>query len=485
MRLPDNIIGYDSMERIQKIHFIGIGGAGMSGIAEVLTNLGYHVSGSDISVSATTERLAKLGVDIAIGHDPSHIERVDVVVVSSAVDDANIEVRAARDNKIPVIPRAEMLAELMRFRFGIAIAGTHGKTTTTSLIVSILDEAGLDPTFVIGGRLNSVGTNAKLGQGAYLVAEADESDASFHLLQPMMAIVTNIDWDHMETYQGDYQKLQNAFVEFLHHVPFYGMTIICLDDPGVREILPSLSKPVTTYGTSAEADIKASQIVQNGLKTSFTVTRMKDGAEYDVTLNMPGKHNMLNALAAIAVASELAVSDDVIVKSLRDFKGIGRRFQVSAEIPWGEGSVLLVDDYGHHPNEILATLDAMRLAWPDRRSVMVFQPHRYTRTRDLFEDFVRVLSGVDLLVLMDVYAADEAHIPGADGRALSRAIRLRGEVNPIFLADEQELLSVLSGVLEAGDVLITMGAGSVGQIAATLPQQLKTALSEIPYEAQG
>lgn len=476
-RLPENIVGRHGMERIRRIHFVGIGGAGMSGIAEVLINLGYAVSGSDVSQSATTERLAGLGAMVRKGHEAMHVEGADVVVTSSAVDAANSEIERAHELKIPVIPRAEMLAELMRFRFGIAVAGTHGKTTTTSLTASILAEAGLDPTFVIGGRLNSAGTNAQLGKGAYLVAEADESDASFLYLQPMIAIVTNIDQDHMDTYHGEDRRLKEAFIEFLHHVPFYGLAVVCLDDPGVRGILPEISKPLRTYGTRREADVRACGIHHDGLKTHFKVERSCYSEPLSVTLNLPGRHNLLNALAAITVASELGVADRHITRSLAGFKGIGRRFQLNGELACGDGRVQLVDDYGHHPNEIAATLAALRLAWPGRRLVVVFQPHRYSRTRDLFEDFVQILSKVDVLVLLDVYTAGESFIPGADGRALSRAIRIRGRIDPIFVADVDDLPEILAGVIAADDVIVTMGAGNVGQLAVTLPQALGKALT--------
>ncbi len=461
---------------IEKIHFVGVGGTGMSGIAEVLSNLGYQVSGSDIRQSPVTERLQNRGVKLFIGHAASNVDDVDVVVTSTAVGGENPEVSAAKAMRIPVIRRAEMLAELMRFRFGIAVAGTHGKTTTTSLIASILAEAGLDPTFVIGGRLNSAGTNAKLGLGRFLVAEADESDASFLHLQPMLSVVTNIDQDHMETYGGSYQQLQDTFLEFLHHLPFYGLAVMCLDDPGVKSILAEVSKPVTTYGTDEEADVRAVDIEQRGMQTAFTVLR-RDKAPLEVVLNMPGWHNMLNALAAIAVATAIDVEDRAIVASLKEFKGIGRRFQLNGEIKLSPGVITLVDDYGHHPRELAATLEAMRQAWPDRRSVVVFQPHRYTRTRDLFEDFVDVLSAVDVLVLLDVYSAGEDFITGADGKALAQAIRVRGQVNPVFVSQQQELATILAGIVQPDDVLLTMGAGNVGQIAQQLPEQLQQALS--------
>ncbi|MFI3188627.1 UDP-N-acetylmuramate--L-alanine ligase [Crenothrix sp. D3] len=466
-----------TLGNIERIHFVGIGGTGMSGIAEVLSNLGYTVSGSDIKESTVTQHLADLGITIVIGHQRENIANVDVVVASTAIDRSNAEIDEAYRLRIPVIPRAEMLAELMRFRFGIAVAGTHGKTTTTSLTASILAEGGLDPTFVIGGRLNSAGTNAKLGLGNYLVAEADESDASFLYLQPMMAIVTNIDQDHMETYQGSFQRLKDTFIEFLHHLPFYGLAVMCLDDEGVRDILSKISKPVVTYGVHEDADVRAINVQQQGMHTHFTVLRKGDYPPLQVTLNMPGWHNMLNALSAIAVASKLSVVDSAIIKSLGAFKGVGRRFQLQGDIAIGAGKLTLVDDYGHHPREIAATLEALKQAWPDRRSVIVFQPHRYTRTRDLFEDFAHVLSGVAVLILMEVYSAGEAPIAGADGRALSRAIRLRGHVEPIFLENWQELPSVLAGIVKADDVVLTMGAGNVGQIASQLPQSLAEALA--------
>ncbi|SJM93776.1 UDP-N-acetylmuramate:L-alanine ligase [Crenothrix polyspora] len=457
---------------IKRIHFIGIGGTGMSGIAEVLLNLDYKVSGSDVKESPVTQRLAALGVVISIGHKRENVANVDVVVASSAIDRSNEEIDEAYLNRVPVIPRAEMLAELMRFRFGIAVAGTHGKTTTTSLVASILAEGGLDPTFVIGGRLNSAGSNAKLGLGNYLVAEADESDASFLYLQPMIAIVTNIDQDHMATYQNSYQRLKDTFVEFLHHLPFYGLAVLCLDDEGVREILPQLSKPIVTYGVHENADVRAIDIKQQGMQTHFNVIRRGDYPPLAITLSMPGWHNMLNALAAIAVASRLNVDNAAIIKSLQVFKGVGRRFQLNGDIALGNGKLTLVDDYGHHPREIAATLEALRQAWPDRRSVVIFQPHRYTRTRDLFEDFVHVLSTVDILVLMDVYSAGESVIPGADGRALSRAIRIRGQVDPVFVENWEELPHLLASIVKVDDVILTMGAGNVGHIATLLPQLL-------------
>ncbi len=478
MNMPDIQRPTQLLDIIKRIHFVGVGGTGMSGIAEVLSNLGYQVSGSDIKSSVVTQRLENEGVTVLIGHSKENIENVDVVVTSTAVDKENEEVKAAYENRIPVIPRAEMLAELMRFRFGIAVAGTHGKTTTTSLTASILAEGGLDPTFVIGGRLNSAGTNAKLGLGQYLVAEADESDASFLHLQPMMAVVTNIDQDHMETYGGSYQRLKETFLEFLHHLPFYGLAVMCLDDPGVQEILPQIAKPVKTYGIHKDADVRATEIEQQGMQTHFKVERWGDHKTLDVTLNMPGWHNMLNALASITIATRLDIDDQEIIKSLETFKGIGRRFQLNGDIAIGEGHITLLDDYGHHPREVAATFEAMRQAWPDRRKVVVFQPHRYTRTRDLFEDFVDVLSTVDVLILLDIYTAGETEIAGANGQSLSRAIRIRGQVNPVFVKDHRELATILAGIVKADDVVLTMGAGNVGQIATELPEKLKAELAK-------
>jgi UDP-N-acetylmuramate--alanine ligase len=471
MKLTEQIAGRYGMNRLRRIHFVGIGGTGMSGIAEVLLNLGYEVSGSDLGENASTRRLAGLGARIHHGHAADHVAAAEVVVVSSAVDRANVEVDEACRRKIPVISRAEMLAELMRFRYGIAVAGTHGKTTTTSLTSSVLAEAGFDPTFVIGGRLNSVGTNAQLGKGSYLVAEADESDASFLYLQPMIAVVTNIDQDHMETYGGDFGRLKNTFVEFLHHVPFYGLTVLCVDDPGVRDILPSISKPMKTYGFDPDADIRATDVRQEGLRSRFTVLRSGHDAPLEVTVNLPGRHNILNSLAVIAVAGELGINDETIQRALAGFKGIGRRFQINAEVLMDGGAVTFVDDYGHHPREIAATLDSARQAFPDRRLVLAFQPHRYTRTRDLFEDFVQVLSKTDVLVLLDVYPAGEAPVLGADGRSLSRAIRVRGQIDPVFVENVGELGEILPGIVEPGDVVLTLGAGSIGQAALELPQR--------------
>ena len=458
-------------DRVKRIHFVGIGGVGMCGIAEVLHNLDFRVSGSDVAENANTRRLVGLGVQVQIGHDAAQVRGADVVVISSAVKDSNPEVQAARAAKIPVIPRAEMLAELMRLQRGIAIAGTHGKTTTTSLVASVLAQGGLDPTFVIGGRLNSAGTHARLGRGEYLVAEADESDASFLHLQPFMAVVTNIDADHMDTYGGDFNRLKQAFVDFLHNLPFYGLAILCIDDPAVREILPRVHKPVRTYGTSADADVRATDITQDGMQMHFTATIGPGKAPMPITLNHPGRHNVLNALAVIAIATELGVNEAAIRDGLAQFTGVGRRFQVNGRVPRAGGDILLVDDYGHHPRELAVTIQAAREGWPTRRLAVAFQPHRYTRTRDLIDDFSAVLASCDPLFITEVYAAGEAPITGADGRALCRAIRARGG-NPVFVENVQDLPTVLVETLKANDVLLTLGAGNIGQVAATLPQRL-------------
>ncbi|MFN3786084.1 MAG: UDP-N-acetylmuramate--L-alanine ligase [Thiothrix sp.] len=468
-------IGNDHLarKRISRLHFIGIGGAGMGGIAEVVANLGYKVSGSDVAEGAMTRRLQSLGVTVYKGHKAEQVDGADVVVVSTAIDPANPEIVAAREKRIPIVRRAEMLSELMRFRQGIAVAGTHGKTTTTSLITSVLVEGGLDPTYVIGGKLNSSASNSKLGTGEYLVAEADESDASFLHLQPMIAVVTNIDEDHMSTYGGDFAKLKHTFVEFLHHLPFYGLAVLCVDDEHVREILPEVARPVVTYGFTEDADVQAVNVRFDGTQSLFSVHRPKGRPPLDIVLNLPGRHNVLNALAAIAVASEVDVPDQAIIDGLRKFDGVGRRFQQYGDITFATGkSATLVDDYGHHPREMQATLDAVRNIWPERRLVQVFQPHRYSRTRDLFEDFARVLSETDVLVLLDVYPASEQPIPGADGRALARAIRIRGKVDPIFVADVEDVPGVLKHILQDGDIILTQGAGSVGALAAGLPEKL-------------
>ncbi len=460
-----------AMRRIKHIHLVGIGGAGMGGIAEVLHNLGYQVSGSDLGHNAMTRHLAGLGIRIDHDHKGGNVQDCDALVISSAVKQDNPEVVAAHERRIPVVPRAEMLAELMRFRFGIAVAGTHGKTTTTSLIASLLGEAELDPTFVIGGRLNSAGTNARLGSGEYLVAEADESDASFLYLQPVFAVVTNVDVDHMSTYGGDYNKLRRTFIEFLHHLPFYGLAVVCVDDSGVREVMDECPRPMLTYGFSEAADLRASNVKQQGNTTTFTVSRAGH-ADLDISLNMAGHHNVLNALAAIAVAQELAVQDAVIVRALAGFQGIGRRFQINGEVQTAKGKALLIDDYGHHPREVAATLQAIRAGWPGRRLVVAFQPHRYSRTRDLFEDFTMVLSEVDALVLLEVYSAGEEPIAGADGRSLARAIRTRGQVDPVFIENVDDLAHALAGVIQDQDIVLTLGAGNIGMAAAQLVQQL-------------
>jgi UDP-N-acetylmuramate--alanine ligase len=459
----------DMRRRIRHIHLVGIGGTGMSGIAEVLLNLGYIVSGSDLKASQATARLARLGATIRYGHLDDHITGCDVVVISSAVATDNPEVVAARAIRIPVVPRAEMLAELMRFRYGIAVAGTHGKTTTTSLITSILAEGGYDPTFVIGGRLNSAGANARLGGGRYLVAEADESDASFLFLQPMMAVVTNIDADHLSTYGGDFGRLRETFIDFLHHLPFYGLAVLCTDDQQVRAILPRMSRPILTYGTGKDCDARATHIVHDGLLTRFLAHLPNLSAPLPITLNLPGLQSVLNALAAVSVAHELGVSDTAISRALKNFQGIGRRFQQHGELVLADGGrVTVIEDYGHHPREIHAVLAAMRGAYPDRRLVLAFQPHRFSRTRDLFEDFALVLSEVNILILLDVYPAGENPIPGADGRSLSRAIRTRGKVEPIFVEKTTDLPVVLPDLLHNGDLLLIMGAGDIGAMAAQL-----------------
>lgn len=460
------------MGRIRHIHFVGIGGAGMGGIAEVLLTQGYHISGSDLSENAVTSRLQKLGAIIIKGHQTKNVKGADVVVRSTAVLDDNPEIIAAREARIPVVPRALMLAELMRFRYGIAIAGTHGKTTTTSLVTSILAEAGLDPTFVIGGLLNSAGSNARLGASRYLVAEADESDASFLYLQPMISIVTNIDADHMATYNGDFSQLKQTFIDFLHHLPFYGLAVMCLDDPIINEIIPAVSRPIVTYGFNEKADFRAIDFWQKGTQTYFT-TLKPDGKELKIILNLAGRHNVSNALSAIAVATELGISDEAIQKALASFSGVGRRFQIYGEFKTSNGNVLLVDDYGHHPREITVTLEAIRAAWPQRRLVMAFQPHRYSRTRDLFEDFAKVLSEVDVLLLLDIYPAGETPITGVDGRSLCRNIRQRGRVDPIFIERGGSISTALKDVLQDGDVLLTQGAGDIGSIAAKLATELK------------
>lgn len=455
------------MRRIKQIHFVGIGGAGMGGIAEVLLNEGYKISGSDIGENAVVKRLVALGAKVHIGHQAKNISGASVIVVSTAIDKTNPEIQAAAEQRIPVVRRAEMLAELMRFRHGIAIAGTHGKTTTTSLIASILAEGQLDPTFVIGGLLNSAGTNARLGSSRYLVAEADESDASFLHLQPMVAVVTNIDEDHMETYQGDFEKLKDTYIEFLHNLPFYGVAVVCIDNPVVRELLPRIARTLITYGFSSDADVQATNYTQDGGVSRFTV-ELEGQLPIDLSVNLPGQHNVLNALAAIAVALEEGVSTEAISKALGEFAGIGRRFERLSDLTTSQGEMILVDDYGHHPREVEATIKAMRNGWPEKRLVMVFQPHRYSRTRDLFEDFVEVLSEVDCLLLLDVYAAGETVVPAADSKSLARAIRQRGQIEPVYVSDKEKLGELLAMQLKDGDMVITQGAGNIGAIARSL-----------------
>ena len=454
--------------KVKNIHFIGIGGSGMSGIAEVLVNLDFNVSGSDLASNATTKRLASFGATVYQGHEKAHLNDADVVVVSSAVNEQNPEIIAAREKNIPVIPRALMLAELMRFKQGIAVAGTHGKTTTTSLIASILAEAGMDPTFVIGGKLEAASANARLGTGEYIVVEADESDASFLHLSPILAVVTNIDQDHMGTYEHSFEKLKSAFVEFLQQIPFWGMAVLCTDDANIREILPRVTRPVMTYGTTDDARIRAKNIRADNGKMHFTVERINGvTTTFDVTLNLPGHHYVLNALAAIAVASELNVPDAAMIKALKEFKGVGRRFERYGEITAKTGGTFtLVDDYGHHPVEMQAVIAAARGAFPNRRLVMAFQPHRYTRTRDCFEDFVRVLSTTDVALLTEVYSAGEAPIVAADTRSLIRAIRVIGKNEPMFVETTDGLPEAILNIAQADDVVIVMGAGSIGQVAA-------------------
>jgi UDP-N-acetylmuramate--alanine ligase len=463
------------MRRIGTIHFVGIGGSGMGGIAEVLLNLGYRVQGSDLKPNAVTERLAGLGASIAFGHAAGNADGADVVVTSSAVATDNPEVQAAIARRVPVVPRAEMLGELMRFRQSIAVAGTHGKTTTTSLVASVLAEGGEDPTFVIGGRLKSAGTNARLGAGRYLVAEADESDASFLHLQPVIAIVTNIDNDHLGTHDGDFGRLCDSFVSFLQNLPFYGLAVLCHDDAHLRSILPRVARAITTYGLDEGADVRATDIRRERGRTRFTVQRPGHATPLEVVLNLAGLHNVRNALAAIAVATELEIDDAAIVRALAGFQGIDRRQQLIGEVDTAAGRITIVDDYGHHPTEVAATLDAIRQAYPGQRVVLVFQPHRYTRTRDLLDDFARVLAGADALLVTEVYAAGEAPIAGADGRAVCRAIRSRGQLEPVFVERVEDVAEALRGLLHDGDVVVTMGAGHIGALAHSLPARLAAA----------
>ena len=456
------------MRRIKRIHFVGIGGAGMSGIAEVLNNLGYQVSGSDIRESSATKRLQNAGVTVFFGHQESNVDGTDVVVASSAVNEENPEVSAAKALRIPVIPRAEMLAELMRYRHGIAVAGTHGKTTTTSIIASIFADAGLDPTFVIGGRVNATGTNAKLGESRILIAEADESDASFLHLQPMVSVVTNIEADHMDTYGGDFAQLERTFIEFLHNLPFYGVAVLCIDDPVVRSLQDRIGRHSLTYGFSEDADFRIHSLQKKGFASEFMLSR--PGADHDLplTINVPGEHYVLNATAAAAVAHDEGIADEHIQNGISRFQGVGRRFQVYGKYPCPHGEFTLLDDYGHHPTEVEATIKAVRQAWPDGRLVMIYQPHRFTRTRDLYEDFVRVLSEVDVLYLLEVYSAGEKLIPGADGRSLCRSIRQRGQLEPVFVESPEDIYGLLRPVVQAGDIVLTQGAGNVGALAVEL-----------------
>jgi UDP-N-acetylmuramate--alanine ligase len=463
----------DRMRRIHCIHFVGIGGSGMGGIAEVLLNLGYQVQGSDLKPNAVTERLEDLGAKIFLGHSAANVANADAIVVSSAVHADNPEVLEARMRRLPVVQRAEMLAELMRFRYSIAVAGTHGKTTTTSMVASLLAEGGLDPTFVIGGRLKSAGSNARLGSGKYLVAEADESDASFLHLQAMMAIVTNVDADHLITHGGDFEKLKQSFVDFLHNLPFYGLAVVCVDDPVLSTMLGDIGRPVLTYAIDAPADVRAINVVRSGMQTKFDVVRPGKLQPLPITLNLPGRHNVLNSLAAITVATELDVSDAAIQTALKNFQGIDRRLQQYGDAATANGKVTLVDDYGHHPTEIAATLEAVRQGWAGRRLVLAFQPHRYTRTHDLLDDFARVLaSSCDALIVTEVYAAGETPITGADGKAICRAVRSHGKVEPVFVDKIDALPDALKSIVRDGDVVVTMGAGSIGALAAELPRLL-------------
>ncbi|WP_434353343.1 UDP-N-acetylmuramate--L-alanine ligase [Psychrobacter sp. HD31] len=466
--LPKRLIEIPEMRRIGQIHFVGIGGAGMCGIAEVMKNQGYAVSGSDIKESAVTDRLKQIGIDVFIGHDSKNVKNADVVVVSSAIDRTNPEIQSALAARIPVVRRADMLGELMRYRHGIAVAGAHGKTTTTSLLTMMMTEAELDPTYVIGGKLNASGKNAAMGQSRFLVAEADESDASFLSLRPMAAIVTNIDEDHMETYENSYDKLKAAYIRFLHNMPFYGLAVICGDDKDLYGMIDDIARPTLTFGLEEHNDVRAVDVKTEGTKTHFTVLR-KDREPLALTLNIPGIHNVQNALAAITMATDEGVDDAAIVRALDKFAGVGRRFEQNACVKKEDGDILLIDDYGHHPVEVEATIKAARQSYPDRRLVMLFQPHRYSRTRDCYDDFVKVLSQVDELLLLDVYSAGEEPIVGADSKSLARSIRHRGEVEPTII-DKDNLKAVMQRVLKANDLLITQGAGNVGQVCTELAE---------------
>jgi UDP-N-acetylmuramate--alanine ligase len=470
----------ERMRRINTIHFVGIGGSGMCGIAEVLLNLGYAVQGSDLKASSVTRWLSGLGVRVTLGHAAQNIEGADVVVVSGAIPRGNPEVDAALEQRIPVVPRAEMLAELMRFRYSVAVAGTHGKTTTTSLVASVLAEGGEDPTFVIGGLLKSAGSNARLGTGRYLVAEADESDASFTRLQPLIAIVTNIDNDHLATHGGDFERLKESFLDFLHNLPFYGLAVLCMDDENVRSIMRRVGRPILSYGLDPAADVRAENIRRDGWRTHFDVVR-PSRAPLAVTVNLPGQHNVLNSLAAIAVGIEVGVEDAAIQRALSSFQGVERRMQHIADVQTAMGRVTIVDDYGHHPTEVAATLEALRQAHPGRRLVLAFQPHRFTRTHDLIDDFAKVLSSVEVLLVTEVYAAGEAPIPGADGRAICRAVRSRAQVEPLFVGKVEELADSLKDVIRDGDLIVTMGAGNITSVAHGLPERL----TELPHPSPG
>jgi len=458
------------MRRIRRIHFVGIGGSGMCGIAEVLHNQGYEISGSDLTLNASARRLQSAGVDIFIGHSEANIEGADVVVKSSAVTMENIEIAAAIAGAIPVVRRAEMLAELMRYRHGIAVAGTHGKTTTTSLLTAIFASDGRDPTFIVGGRVNSVGTNAQLGASRYLIAEADESDASFLHLQPMVSVVTNIEADHMETYNFDFDVLKNTYIKFLHNLPFYGLAVLCIDDPVIRSLLVAVARPTLTYGFSDDAAYQVSQVKSDGLQTTFVINRPDNLSPLQIMLNIPGRHNVLNAAAAIAVASDEGISDEAIITGLKEFGGVGRRFEMVGNYPVEDGSAMLVDDYGHHPTELKATIDAVRSGWPEKRLVMIFQPHRYTRTRDLYEDFVEVLCQVDALLILDVYSAGEDEIAGASSKNICGSIRQRGNVDPIYVPSLEAVPDLIAGLVRPGDIVLTQGAGSVTQLVALLTE---------------
>ncbi|QAX81908.1 UDP-N-acetylmuramate--L-alanine ligase [Candidatus Pseudomonas adelgestsugas] len=472
------VVPQPEMRRIRRIHFVGIGGASMCGIAEVLLSLGYQVSGSDLKKSSVTDRLKTFNAKIFIGHRAENVAEADVLVVSSAVTTSNPEVVTALERRIPVVPRAEMLAELMRYRHGIAVAGTHGKTTTTSLIASVFAADGLDPTFVIGGCLNAVGTNAQLGTSRYLIAEADESDTSFLHLQPLVAVVTNIDLDHMRTYDGDCNKLKKAFIEFIHNLPFYGLAVVCLDDPIACEILPQIKRPTMTYGFSEVADVRAINVCQKGMQTFFTVLR-QDRQPLNVSVNMPGNHNVLNSLATICIASDEGVSDAAIIKGLSCFSGVGRRFQIYGQLSIEGGNVMLVDDYGHHPTEVAAVMKAIRSGWSGRRLVMVYQPHRYSRTCDLYDDFVNVLADANVLLLMEVYSAGEEPIPGANSLRMCNSIRQCSQLDPIYIERGVDLAPIVKRLLRVGDILLCQGAGDIGSLA---PKLLASPLFRIAQE---